>query len=115
MWYHGRASAGKQGALPLADPSFGSVGLAESSNGILWSRYDLYSQIVSVFFDLVQYTQSFIFCSHQVEFERERIEAFFLMYEKGYSHEVFGTSQCWIVLLCIDQLSTFKETATLML
>lgn len=38
MWYHGRASAGKQGALPLADSSFGSVGLAESSNGILWSR-----------------------------------------------------------------------------
>jgi hypothetical protein len=38
MWYHGRASAGKQGALPLADPSFGSVGLAESSDGILWSR-----------------------------------------------------------------------------
>lgn len=38
MWYHGRASSDEGKALPLADPSFGSLGLATSSNGIHWSR-----------------------------------------------------------------------------
>ncbi|GAQ79745.1 hypothetical protein KFL_000370190 [Klebsormidium nitens] len=38
MWYHGRASSDEGKAMPLADPSFGSLGLATSSNGIHWSR-----------------------------------------------------------------------------